>query len=419
MNSRINWEQSTSDAYSSQVFKLERVEAFYRLLGSPAANVPIVHVTGTKGKGSTSAMIAGILQRSGNRVGLFQSPHLVRLEERFQIDRKSCRTEVLAEILAEIHAVVRRLDADEEEGRTQWGRVTWFEIVTMAAMCFFDREEVDWVVLEVGMGGRLDSTNICHPKVCVITNISLDHMVPLGNTVEAIAREKGGIIKPGVPVVSGVTQPSARAVIAEIAREKKAPLWEISETPFLSLPPLAMPGEHQKKNAALALQVVEILRRQGWDIPEIAVKQGLAETTLPGRLEILHRRPYVVVDVAHNEISIETTLRWLEETFPDAPKEVLFAVSGDKDWKTMLRKIAAVADSIHLTQYRHSRSALAQDLLTFCRQEALPATAYSSAWEAFLRLYPTLSPKTVLLITGSFFLIGEIYPSLQAFWNLE
>lgn len=418
LNSRINVEQWTAEVYSCQFFKLERVEAFYRMLGAPTRDIPVVHVTGTKGKGSTSAMIAGILQAAGYRVGLFQSPHLVRLEERFQINRKPCSTEVLEAILAEIRPVVEQLDADEEAGRTQWGKVTWFEIVTMVAICYFARELVDWVVLEVGMGGRLDSTNICHPQVCVITNISLDHTVQLGNTIESIAREKGGIIKPNIPIVSGVTQPSARAVIAEIAREKNAPLWNCLPSDFQNIPPLAMPGEHQKKNAVLAIQVVKILRQQGFLIPETSVKQGLADTILPGRLEILHQNPYVVVDVAHNEVSIETTLQWLEKRFPDAVKEVIFAVSSDKDWKTMLRKIATIATPIHLTQYHsNSRGASVEDLYTFCQQQAIPATANPSAWETFSHLYPTLSPQSVLLITGSFFLVGEIYSRLQTFWN--
>ncbi len=437
LDSRVNYEKLHGKDYTVQVFKLERVEKFYRLLGAPAAGVPTVHVTGTKGKGSTSAMIAGMLEHSGMRTGCFQSPHITYLGERFQVNRQSCSPEELAELVAAMKPVLECMDAAELAGETRWGHATWFEITTMMAFLHFQRRKVDAMVLEVGMGGRLDATNICTPLVSVLTNISLDHTQQLGATLEEVAYEKAGIIKPAVPVVSGVQQPGLRALTRQIAEIRCAEVyqaetdfsWEISEDGQETLLfhdfhpeigdrafPVGMRGRHQRENAALAVQVVKILREKyGFHIPVSAVQKSLLETRLPGRLEAVAGYERVFTDVAHNDASISGTLAWLATTFPRQKKQFIFAVSADKNWQAVLQKIVASAEEIYLTEYHSSMRAVPVDeLYDFCthlRSTAvfhkfhLPAEALKAALQA-------KQPEDVLMILGSFFLLSDLSPHL-------
>src|SRR5262245_50953624 len=310
-------------------------------LGQPDAGLKIIHVAGTKGKGSTSAMIAGILTAAGYRTGVFSSPHLDRIEERFAVDALPCSAAELVALVDRIRPIAHAMDAEAAADGDPAGGPTYFEVTTAMALLHFVECGIDAAVLEVGLGGRLDSTNVCLPAVCVITSISFDHMKQLGNTLAAIAREKAGIIKPGVPVVCGVTEPEPQAVIAEVALEHGCRLiqlhrdfsFQYQRTDMSSVPiandearmtndgrrfnssfvirhssfptldfayqvpgqehhlgslPLAMRGPHQAANAAVALATIAELRHQGWCISEDAIRTGLSQATLPGRVEVFH-----------------------------------------------------------------------------------------------------------------------------------
>ena len=411
LDERLNYEKLVGEAYTRQVFKLDRVRELYRRVGSPAAQTPTVHCTGTKGKGSTLALLAAILQKAGYSTGFFHSPHLERIEERFLVNGQPCEPAEFQAALDRLEPVVAKMDADERAGRTDWGLLTWFEIVTMAAWLIFEARHVDVVLLEVGMGGRLDSTNICQPLVSIITNVSLDHVAQLGDTVEKIAFEKAGIIKPHTPVVSGVTQPGVVDVVRRVALEQQAPLYLVdSETTF----PVGMHGQHQKKNAALAIQAVEILRQNGLEIPDEAIREGLKTAFLPGRLEIVAEKPTVILDVAHNIASIATTCDWLNEAFPTQTKRVVFAVSGDKDWREMLDRLALLCERVYLTHYTLNPRGLATETLAaYCEEAQIPFTVVENPRDAVARAMKDSKPEDVVLVVGSFFLVGEVAGMLR------
>src|SRR5262245_25772800 len=333
-----NYEQRTPAAGD---LTLGRMRALLAGLGDPHRRLRVLHVAGSKGKGSTSAMLAAVLQRAGYRVGLFTSPHLCRLEERFQVDGRPITAAELSQLLGEVRQAVER-------GR---GSPTFFEIATAVGLLHFVRRRVEAAVLEVGLGGRLDSTNVCLPVVSVITSISYDHTRTLGSRLEQIAREKAGIVKPGRPAVSGATAAEAREVIAAVCREKRAPLVELGrDVTFtctagrVTRDSLVKPqvrvttrqrrwpalevnllGEAQAANAALAVACVELLRHAGWHVGDDAVARGLAEVVWPARMEVLSRRPFLVLDCAHNVASAEALAATLAESFPAGRRLLVFA----------------------------------------------------------------------------------------------
>ena len=276
---RINYEVRSAKPGD---LKLERMRALLKLLGDPHERVRLVHVTGTKGKGSTCAMLAAILRAAGYRVGLFTSPHLEHVEERIQVDDVPISHAELAARMAEVAPAVRQLDG--EDGRDKPGRspITFFEICTALGFLHFCYRRCDIAVIEVGLGGRFDSTNVCHPLVSVITNVGLDHTAQLGHTLEEIAYQKAGIIKRRVPVVSGVMQPSSREVMRKVAAEMHAPLWEsdsVGRDPKRIAP--ALLGAHQVVNAAVAVATIERLRDTGMPISDSAIVSGLANVRWP------------------------------------------------------------------------------------------------------------------------------------------
>src|SRR3954453_12285730 len=281
---RINFERTAFVPYQARQLKLDRTRQLLTRLGQPDAGMKIVHVAGTKGKGSTSAMIAAVLTAAGYRTGVFSSPHLEQIEERFAVDGEPCTSDELVALVNRMVSVVRAMDEEAAADGDPTGGPTYFEITTAMALVHFVEHQVDAAVLEVGLGGRLDSTNVCLPVVSIITSISFDHMRQLGNTLASIAREKAGIIKPGVPVVSGVTDIEPQAVIAQTARDHGCRVIQlgrdfafeyraksaVAEFDFRYLVPsqeihlnsliLAMPGRHQAANAAVALAAVSELR---------------------------------------------------------------------------------------------------------------------------------------------------------------
>ncbi len=414
--------------------KLERMRALLARLGEPHRRLRVVHVAGSKGKGSTSAMLACTLRRAGYRTALFTSPHLSRLEERFQIDGWAITPAELAQALTEIREAVER-------GSTfAASPPTFFELATAVGFLHFVRRRCEAAVLEVGLGGRLDSTNVCTPAVSVITSISFDHTAILGDRLAQIAREKAGIVKPGRPVVSGVTAPEARAVIEDVCRQKHAALLELGRdfryafepgrvtqeetfaphvtvtTPSRRWPTfaLSLQGAHQAANAAVAVACVEQLRRLGWHVPDAAVAAGLAEVSWPARLEVVGRRPLVVLDCAHNVASAEALIETLRTSFPPGRRLLVFAGSSDKDVAGMFRVMGPHFDRAFLTRYTLNVRAIPPAQLAGLWEQAsagAPEVCPTPA-EAYRRAREEARADDLICITGSVYLAGELRPLL-------
>ncbi len=380
---RIDYERTRSVPYHSRRFKLDRMVRLLELLDHPARDIPVVHIAGTKGKGSTAQMVASVLNATGLRTGLYTSPHLEQLEERFAVGGRQCTSDQLVQLLATIQPAVQRMD-QESARRGQAQGPTYFEITTAAALLHFRREKADCAILEVGLGGRLDSTNVCTPAVSVITSISFDHMKQLGNTLAKIAGEKAGIIKPGIPVVTGVTDPEPLAVIVKRAAALDAPLVALgrdfhfdyvsdaelrragnsspvsqmdytqcsgNECRRLEQVKLGMLGRHQAANAAVALATLDQLRCIGWSIDDRAIREGLSSARCPARIEVISRRPIVVLDAAHNAASVAALLQVLDGCFPSIPRILVFASSVDKDAPAMLRQLLPRFEHVIFTRY--------------------------------------------------------------------
>lgn len=439
--SRIDYERSVAVPYGECEYRLDRMRELLERLDRPDRRYPIVHVAGTKGKGSTSAMVAAALTACGLTTGLFTSPHLERLEERFAVDGVPCSGGELATFVERLKPVVAAMDDEAHRRTPQETGPTYFELTTAIALLLFAERDCDAAVLEVGMGGRLDSTNVCQSTVSVVTSISFDHTKQLGDTLAAIAWEKAGIIKAGVPVVSGVTGHEPRSVIERVAREHGSRLLQRSrDFDFTYRPPthlergptcgeldftwrdgpqarswsgveLGLPGRHQGANAATALAVVEELRRLGWNLGEAGVRRGLRELTWPARIEVIARRPCVVFDAAHNVASVEALLATLDESFAVARRFLLFATTQEKDVGGMMRLLLPKFDRVVLTRYRQNPRGVPVEELA----AAAAATTHrnwetaddpQAAWDAIRRLGPTADD--LVCVTGSFFIAAQM-----------
>lgn len=440
---RINYERTTDIPYRSRNFKLDRMQAFMHRLGNPQDRLKIVHVAGTKGKGSTSAFLSNILWKAGYHVGRFTSPHLERLEERYWLDGGNCAAEDIVGLVNSLRPVVASMD----ETASADDRLTFFEITTAMAFLLFAERGVDFAIIEVGLGGRLDSTNVCQPLLCIITSISRDHTALLGDTLAEIAGEKAGIIKPGVPVVSGVTAVEAQQVIATVARQNDSALDQLGEQ-FTSVPSpdswqeadaagifqqafefqwhakpkqqlsIGVKGDHQVANAGLAIAAVEKLREMEHAISPEALQTGLITTHLPARIECLSERPVVIVDAAHNDASAAALVSVLNKHFPDRRRHLVFASSGDKDHAAVLSHLLGVFHQAWLTKYGFSsRTTSPEQLLKVIESieydRSLPIHTTDEAKVAFHEALAATGKEDVLVVTGSFFIAAEF----KRFWR--
>ncbi len=452
---RIDYERTRTVPYSSRRFKLERMWQLAELLGHPEHDFPAIHVAGTKGKGSTATMIAASLTAAGMRTGLYTSPHLHRLEERFVVDGQQCSEAELVALLTDIQCAVDELDAAAAGDDSLQGP-TYFEITTAAALLHFRRKQVQCAVLEVGLGGRLDSTNICRPAVSVVTTISLDHTRQLGKTLAKIAGEKAGIIKPSIPVVTGVCQQEPFEVIQAVADQHAAPLlaagrdfdFEYVGSPCdaagvvepnggnaldyheqingvsrtLSRVKIGMLGRHQAANAAVALATLGQLQRMGWAIDDAAIRVGLEHARCPARFEVVGREPAIIFDAAHNPASMTALNAALTEQFPDRPRLLVFAASVDKNVRQMLEQLLPNFEGMVVTRYANNPRAmdpvaiekLAADLARKKGWSGLQVDVCPDSAAAWQRIRARATPAHVICVTGSFFLVAEIKDYLEA-----
>ncbi|WNG48942.1 bifunctional folylpolyglutamate synthase/dihydrofolate synthase [Archangium minus] len=398
---------------SSIKLGLERVREALEALGHPERRYPALHVAGTNGKGSTCAFASAALHAAGYRVGLYTSPHLVRVNERIRVDGVEIEDEVFGQRILEV--LERHPDAATS--------LTYFEFGTVVAFWHFAQEAVDVAVVEVGLGGRLDATNACQPLVTAITSVSFDHMEYLGNTLGAIAGEKAGILKPGVPVVVSRQEPEALVAIERRAGEVGSPVLlegrEFSvvnrsegnlayEGPSFSLEgiTLGLRGEHQRQNAAVALAALELLSQRGLSIPPEALRTGVGTARWPGRLEELGGQPPVLLDGAHNPAGVQVLLAGLRSLYPGRRVHCVFGVVADKDRGPMLRALLPSCTSVHLTPLDTPRSLPPERYLDEARALCAEVCTYPSLDDALAGARRRATPDDVILCTGSLFLVG-------------
>ena len=388
-------------------FGLENITKLMRELGDPHHRFPSALVAGTNGKGSVTAMADAVLQSAGFRTARYTSPHLVRLEERFQVDGREVERDQLAGAVDQVRSAVESLVARGELAAP----ATFFECATAAALELFAAASIDIAVLEVGLGGRLDATNVVTPLACAITTIDFDHQAQLGSTLEEIAAEKAGIIKPGVPVVVGRLPAAAQSVVEDIAREVGAPVIRAMEAATIPAgTTLALAGAHQRDNALVATAMVGALR--SFPVTDADVKQGLETVQWPGRLEHLeHGACDVLLDAAHNPAGARTLATYLRETgWTDAV--LVFGAMADKDAKNMLELLAPSVSHIVVTTAPISRAESAESLgrLAEAITGTTPVEVVDDPSEALARAC-ALSDRVV--VAGSMFLIGPLRDILR------
>ncbi len=383
--------------YQTQLFGiklgLENMHRLLQALDLPAAGQKFLHVAGTNGKGSTCAFLHAVLKEAGLRAGLFTSPHLVRFNERIRDGEREIRDDEIEAGLARLRALVADWDPHP----------TFFELTLALALDWFRQRGVDWVVLETGLGGRLDATNALRPEVCVITRIGLDHQAQLGGTLAEIAAEKAGICKPGVPVVTGPQAPEARAVLEAAARAQGAPLTQVDEP--LEGVELGLTGEHQAWNAALAVQA---LREAGLSQPALVLQEALRGVHWPARFQTL-ADGRVIVDGAHNADAADALARTWRQQFPGETATVVFGGSTGKDLAAVMQPLLAIGARWILTGFDSPRSVPAAELRAVWdrlpKEDATPVCDETPDLGSALALAERSSQR--LLVTGSLFLAGE------------
>jgi len=414
---------------SHHFFKLDHMRKFAELLDNPQDNYPSIHVTGTKGKGSVASLCASALQAAGYKVGLYTSPHLQEFTERIQINGMEIDK-------AELVALVNRLRPLTQ----QVPEITTFELTTALGFLYFAEQQVDIAVIEVGLGGRLDATNIINPLVSVITPVSYDHRAVLGDTLTEIAYEKGGIIKPGKPVVLSPQQPEAEKELLRIAAEREAPITQVEKAytytevahnldgqemiitrrptnnikaPFsLAAEPLRLHlpllGMHQVQNAATAFAALDIIAQNGMALSPQAVAQGFAKVTWPARFEILRKEPPLVIDSAHNGDSMLRLRQTLDEYFPDRAFILIFGASADKELDAMFREILLRVESVITTQSLHPRAADPQGLAQRISPYNVPVQAINPAEAALSKALELAGSEKGIIVAGSIFIASAI-----------
>lgn len=418
--------------YSAEKFDLTRMVALLERLDNPHQACPVIHVAGTKGKGSTAALIASVLQAGGYRVGFYTSPHLQEYTERIQVNGQPISPAEMVELVEYIKPHVAAVE-----------HLTTFEITTALAFLCFARQKTEVAVIEVGLGGRLDATNVVNPLVSVITSLSLDHMAVLGDTIEKIAFEKAGIIKPGRPVVLAPQTENARHVVEKTAIERGSRLVEVGKDYLFSslthsldgqtlcVWPVdsgnhrpdenssgALPGSiqfkipllgfHQVENAATAFAALQVARSQGLVVSEESIVKGMAAVCWPGRFEVLSREPLLIVDSAHNPDSAQKLRRTIDDYLPGRPIVLLFGASEDKDIAGMFAELLPRVSRVVATQSIHPRAMSANKLVELAGQYGKTSQSVLPIELALEKALELAQPDAGVVAAGSLFVAAAV-----------
>jgi len=403
---------------------LENTRALLSSLGNPEKRLRCIHIAGTNGKGSTAAMIASVLTASGYRTGLYTSPHLNDFSERMRIDGEPISQHTVVSLIQRLQPIIRRRKA------------TFFEATTAMAFQWFADQSVDIAVVETGLGGRWDATNVVTPLLSIITNIGLDHTEYLGRTYSRIAFEKGGIIKPGVPCITGTTNAAALATLQQVAVKKSAPLYSVQEMSSCTIQHrslaglqvdirtrknlfedlnIGLAGDHQAANARLAVMGLEELRDMGLRrISTESIRNGFRavreNTSLRGRMETLASRPLVIVDVAHNPDGISTLVHSLQSLVVGRPV-VVFGVMQDKDYRSMIKALGAIARLVIAVRPNTDRASRSSDVVREFHSFGKRALDGRSVVEGVERAIKEVRQREYILVTGSHYVVGEVLQS--------
>ncbi|MBC7189020.1 bifunctional folylpolyglutamate synthase/dihydrofolate synthase [Candidatus Aerophobetes bacterium] len=425
LNSLINYEKKPDFVYNKRLFNLERTKLICQKLGNPHLLIKTIHVAGTKGKGSTSAMVTSILDAAGYRVGLYTSPHLISPRERIRIGNSLITEEEFSYFIFKVKKAVETIK--NEKG---FLNPTFFEVYTAAAFSYFYHKKVDIAVIEVGLGGRLDATNVILPLVGIITPISIDHTQQLGKDILSIAREKAGIIKPNCKIIISCQKEEVKSLLCQTCQEKKAKFYLVGEdikfklleeTPVyqrfdIETPAenyssllLSLPGEHQLQNAACAIGAVELLKEHGFKIKSEHIRKGLENIKWPGRLQVIAKDPLIIVDCAHNEASALTVANFLRKFYSDKKIVIVLAVLKNKDVEGIGRALAPVEGKIIITSVKSPRALSPEEIYAkikrYLKEEAL---LEKNSEKALKKAKEIAGKDGVICITGSVYLVGEV-----------
>ena len=421
----IDYSLTRNLRYSAEKFNLSRMVTFMQLLGNPQLDYKVIHVAGTKGKGSTSAMLTSILTSAGYKTGFYSSPHMMEFNERIRIGKQLITNQELVDLVNEIKPFVDQVK-----------ELTSFEIITGMAFLYFSRQKVDFAVIEVGMGGRLDATNVVQPLLSVITSVSHDHMKVLGSTLSKIAGEKAGIIKPGIPVVLSPQKKTAKDAILAAAIEKGAPVLQSDQIYGINqglhsldgqyfhffphkantlnvLNPsqeffLPLIGDHQLENARTAYVALKILKDNGILISEDQIGDGYRNIDWPGRMEIISRDPLIIVDGAHNRDSFRKFKNTIDAYLPDKKKLLIFGASEDKEVELMLGRIQSSLDELIITKAQHPRALEGEVIAVKAEKMNLKYHITDSVEDALATALRLADDQTVILAAGSIFIAGAV-----------
>lgn len=436
LESFINYEKLAAP-YDPRKWKLERMHRLLSAVGDPHHGLRFIHIAGTKGKGSTAAMIASILRAAGFKVGLYTSPHLISFRERIRINGEMISEDQVCDLVTQIKPYVDELKKHED----QFGILSFFDVYTTLGILFFWIEKVDFAVLEVGMGGRLDATNVVQPLVSVITQISYDHTLSLGNTIESIATEKAGIIKDSGYVITSPQVPEALEIIRNTCAEKKARLFEVGmdinfekyKNPPLSKGNLGgfsapfsvsgifgeygnlripLMGDHQLINAATAVGALELLRFHDFTVTAENMRTGFGKVKWPARVQVISQNPTIVMDVAHNEASAKALRDTIESNFNYEKLILVMGISQHKDIKGIGRQLCPIADQVILTKVNNPRALEPEDMkaeLAGICEDAMTTQDVASALEEARSI---AGPTDLICIMGSVYLAGEAMQAL-------
>lgn len=438
----IDYSMTRNMRYTEDKFNLDRMHKFMELFDNPHKKYPVIHVAGTKGKGSTSALIAHALYEQGYKVGFYTSPHLHDFCERIQVDFIPMKHEEMVAIVDDMRSKIPLV-----------AEITTFELMTAMAFKYFMNKHVDYAVIEVGLGGRLDATNVVSPLVSVITSLSLDHINVLGDTLAKIAYEKGGIIKNNKPVVVAPQKDEATLVLKKIAEERNSPLFQVGKDYLYAQAAKSLSGQnffvwpkedqiavnafiesagredweptkfhipllgfHQVQNAATAFTALAVLRQNGLKISNDSIRKGFANVVWPGRFEVLNRRPFIVIDSAHNRESALRLRNAIDDYFPGIPVVLVFGASEDKDIDGMLVELLQRVKIVITTKSIHPRAISPDDLVVKVNQMGVRAIPMQSLEEAFDQALKLAGKENLILVAGSIFVAGgmrDVWLDLQ------
>jgi dihydrofolate synthase / folylpolyglutamate synthase len=429
---KTDYEKQQKLRYNVTTFDLSRMHKLLKALGNPQTKTRMIHIAGTKGKGSTATMLARMLQANGYKVGLYTSPHVTTLHERIVIDSEMITEKQMLAMINRMYPVIEKLSADNDPP-------TFFEIFTAMAFLFFAEQKAEIGVIETGLGGRLDSTNVINPILVGITSISIDHQNLLGNDIASIAKEKAGIIKDGIPVVTVPQDQRAMKVLRKQAMERNAPLvitgrdvdfsyrFESSRehgphtricitTPTSRFEHLRvpLPGEHQAINCGLALTMLDKLKTLGYTIEEAKAVEGLSQVRMVGRMEIISEDPRVLVDAAHNAASVRALIQAIGQHVPYDSMVIIFGCNADKDVRGMLEQIQFGADKVIFTRSHSPKAVFPHDLAEMyteiCGKMCQTAMTLGEAMQI---ARSAISREDLICITGSFYLVGQAKEQFQ------